>query len=219
MYEELRNIGRIKEWYPYENPCHPENTWLPPGSVQFETFEQAFAVLTKGVSIKNVRFQHGWYTDWSWISLKNTNKWFFDQLDENLNDDCIREVIKYIDILHLIHFVQLNDRFKALTEECFFHLRIFPSTVGAIGLINFRYLLEMFSGSVKELSVSLNAFSTHGFLYDSFKRYILRIIHKCTGPKLKKVYCYGFTWPECENENFDCVLQMFSQRNIGIKFN
>ncbi|XP_055307476.1 myosin heavy chain 95F-like [Sitodiplosis mosellana] len=113
LYEELLNIGGIKDWYPSQDP---EISWQP-GSVQFETFEQAFAVLTKGVSIKN--------------------------LDDKLNDDCICEVIKYIDILHLIHFAQLNVRFKALTEISFLHPRIFPSTVGSMGLINFRYLLEM----------------------------------------------------------------------------
>lgn len=133
-----------------------------------------------------MRVLHLWYTDWSWISSKNTNESFFDQLHNELNDDCIRDVIKHIDVLHLIHFAPLNDRFRALTEKSFMHLRIFPSTVGSMGLINFRYLLEMFCGSVKTLSVSLNAFSTTlGSYSNTFKRYILRTIHKFTGPELK----------------------------------
>lgn len=215
MYEELRSIGQIKEWYPCEDP---QLSWQL-GSVQFEKFEQAFDVLAKGVSIKNVRFLHQCYTNWSWVSAKNTNEIFFKQLDDKLNDDCIREIVKHIDILHLIHFANLNDRFKALTAASFLNLRIHPSTVGSMGLINFRYLLEKFGGSVKTLSVSLNAFSKIlGFYRHSFKRDILKTIYKCTGPKLRAVYCYDFDWPDYEKENFDCILQMFAQRQVEIKF-
>lgn len=213
MHEELQTIGNIEEWF------HCQHIGSLSGSLQLESFEQAFSVLTKGISIKNVHFQHRWYTNWSWICSKNTNP-FFDQLAEKMNDDCIREIIKYMDVLHLIHFAEINNRFKVLTEERFSHLRIFSSTVGSIGLINFRYLLEMYGGSVKELSISLNAFPTiYGFHFDFFKRYILRTIHKCSGPKLKKIYCYDFAWPVYENENFDQVLQMFKLRNIEIIFN
>lgn len=215
MYEELLNYG-LKEWYVSDQL---EESGLS-GCATFKTFEEAFQVLTEGSSIECVHFQHHWYSNWSWIAAKNEDEKFFKALNVQLNDDCIRKLVKYIDILHLIYFARLNERFQVVVKETLIRTHIFPSTVGSIGLINFRYLLEMFKDSIKEIFLSLNAFpSTHGFYFEHIKKCILIIIYTCSGTKLKKIYLYDFNLTESETRNFDYILKLFSEHDIEVELN
>lgn len=214
MYEELLNFG-LEKWYP--NGESNENGLS--GCVVFKTFENAFQVLTEGSSIKCVHFQHHWYSNWSWIPAQNKNEEFFKAIDDQLNDDCIREVIEYIDILNLIYFARINERFQAIVNQKMTHTHILPSTVGSIGLINFRYLLDMFKDSIKEIFLSLNAFrSTLGFYFEHTKIYILQIILTCCGPELKNIHLYDFNLTEKEIENLSYILRLFSERDINVEF-
>lgn len=214
LYQLLLNYG-LEKWYPSDEP--DENGLA--GCIVFKTFQNTFEVLTKGSSIEGVHFQHQWYSNWSWIAAQNENAIFFKEIDEHLNDDCIREVVKYIDVLHSIHFARINVRFHAIVKEQLARIHIFPSTVGLIGLINFRYLLEMFKDSTKEIFLSLNVFpSTHGFYFEYIKKCILQIIFTCSGSKLKNVHLYDFNLTESEIENFN-ILKLFSERDIEIEFN
>lgn len=190
------------------------------GWATFKTFEQAFCVLTKDSPKNRVHFHHRFYSNWPWIARKNLDETFFEAMKEKLNDDCIREIINHIDLLHLIYLAHINEEFEVIVIEKLSRLRIFPSTVGSIGLLNFRYVLQMIGGSLKELSVSLNAFpSTFGFYFDHIKRYVLQVIYSYTGNSLKKIYFYDFNLTESENRNFDHIFRMFSQRGIDVQFN
>lgn len=182
LYDEILKMGP-EEWWPRRSR-QPSKYGII-GSAKFKTFKHAFQVLIKGSSIKFVTFHHRWYSDWFWVS-KNWNDIFFDDMGGQLNDDCIREIIRYIDIPHRVYFASINERFRVLTLEVSHNLCIFPSSFRTIDLMNFRYLLELFGNSVINLSVSLTSFaSTFGFYSSRIKAYILDQIYACTGPNLK----------------------------------
>lgn len=186
------------------------------GWATFKDFEQAFCVLIKDSPINRIHFHHQLYSNWSWIARKSWDETFFEAMEEKLNDDCIREIFNHMDLYHLIYLAHVNE-FKVIAIEKLSRLRIFPSTVGSIGLSNFRYLLQMIGDSLKELSVSLNAFpSTFGFYFDHIKRYILQIIYSYTGIRLKKIYFYDFNLTESENRQFDHLFRLISQRGIQL---
>lgn len=205
----------LEKWWPSE----PSESGIS-GTIEFKSFEQAFQVLIKGSSIESVTFRHTWYSDWSWIASENRDEIFFSAMDEKLNDDCICEIIKYLNIPYCVYFASINERFRAIIlKELSRDLRISPSSVGTIGLINFRYLLETFGNSVINLSVTLTSFpSTLGFYFSHVKTYILVIIYKCTGPNLKNINLYDFNLNERERKNVNDILQLFSQRGIKIKW-
>lgn len=214
MHQELYQHG-LEEWWTSDQSGQSGIY----GCATFNTFENAFKILTKGSSVERVNFQHRWYSNWSWIAAENKNVTFFEEMNEKLNDDCIRKVVEYIGNLHLIYLAHLNERFQAIVEEKMIRTYIFPSTVGSIGLINFRYFLEMFKDSTKEIFLSLNAFpSTYGFYFEHIKRYILEIVYSCTGTKLKTIYLYDFNLTQSETKNFDHILRLFLNRNIEVKF-
>lgn len=136
------------------------------GQAIFKTFEQAFQALIKGSSIEGITLIYNWYTDWSWISSKNSDELFFEAMDLTLNDDCIREIMKYFDVLQCVYFGTISQRFRGLTVcEMSRNLRIFPSTVGRIGLMNWRYLLGLLANSVINISLSLTSFYYYGFIF------------------------------------------------------
>lgn len=128
------------------------------GHVVLDTFENSFNVLSGCLKIKGVRFHNIWYKDWSWFP-EESHCSLFAEIDDALNDDCIREVFKYLDILHLVYLSRMNQRFKALAAEQLSRCHIFPSTTGTIGILNFRYLLETFGNFIKELHLSFHAFA------------------------------------------------------------
>lgn len=187
------------------------------GTAVFGTFQQAFDALVKKSSLKCSTLLNPWYTEWSWIEFKNLDESFFAAIDDKLNDNVICEIMKYIDPLHLVHFASINERFNKLAESR--HLRIFPSTVGTIGLINFRFLLEKFGSTVINISLSLTSFrSFFGFCFSNTKYLILNIIYWFTGPLLKKVRLYDFDLDGSETEEIDSITQLFDQRGIEVKF-
>lgn len=190
------------------------------GFATFQSFEQTFSVLTKGSLINGVRFEHQWYTNWSWIVRENLDSAFFEAISSTLNPDCILQIIKQMDLLHLFYFAHINAQFETLAMTKLSRLRIFPSTVGSIGLMNFRYMLEKIGSSLKELSVSLNAFSLpFGIYFEHTKKYILEIIYTYAGKGLKTIYISDFNLSESEKKNFEYILQLFSQRGTEVQLN
>lgn len=189
------------------------------GFAVFKTFKEAFNVMAMGSSIEDVQLQHRWYSNWSWIKSESAVGTFFSSLIESLNNDCVQEILRHVDLLHLIYIAHINENFKGIVAERLSMLQIFPVNVGSIHLMNFRYLLEMFSGSIKNISLSLNAFSSPLGIYCSYtKSIILRIIYKCSGNELKSVCLYDFNSTEIEMENFDYILQLFSAKGTKIVF-
>lgn len=203
----------LEKWWPSD----PDGECGICGALVFGTFQQAFDVLVKKSSLKCKIFQHYWYTDWSWIGMKNLDASFFAAIDAKLNDNVIREITKYQDPLHLVYFASINERFNSLAVSR--HLRIFPSTVGTIGLMNFRFFLEKFGSSVIKMSLSLISFhSSLGFCYSHHKYLILNIIYWFTGPLLKKVQLYEFDVDESEKEKIDSITNLFDQRGTKVAF-
>lgn len=184
---------------------------------EFNTFQQAFRVLNKYSTINCVHFQHRWYSNWSWIEREHQDGAFFEDIHEELNVDCIREIIDKLDLLHIFYFAHINERCEFIAKKNLSRLHIFPSTVGSIGLMNFRYMLEMIGSSLKEISLSLKAFATlFGFYFDHFKKYILILIYMCAGKELKKISLFDFDLSKTQKLDY---VQLFSERGIQIKFN
>lgn len=203
----------LEKWYPSE-PDKECGIW---GAAVFGTFQQAFDVLVKKSSLKCRTFLHQWYTEWSWIGLKYLDVSFFAAINDKLNDNVIYEITKYLDPLPLLYFASINERFNSLAKSR--HLRIFPSTVGNIGLMNFRFLLEKFGSSVINISLSLISFhSTLGFCFSNNKYLILNIIYWFTGPLLEKVRLYNFDVDAQETEQIGGVVHLFAQRGIEVEF-
>lgn len=189
------------------------------GFATVKTREQAFLALARGSSIQNVYLYHcsKWYSNWSWIESDNYDRTFFKAIADNLHDDCIREITKYLDLQHLIFFAHINDRFRTLALEKK-HLCIFPSTFDSIGLTNFQYLIDMFNSSLTELSLSLNSFpSTFGHYYSHTKGLILQIISEAI--ELRKIHFYDFNFNESEKKDFEYFFELFSKRSIKVTFN
>lgn len=213
MHQELLELG-LEKWYPGD--------WQPEGIngiAIFKTFEQAFHMLAMGSSNEHVQFQHQWYSNWSWMKSESSVGTFISALLDSLNDDCIQEVLKYVDFLQLIYIARLNEKFKIFVVENVKILHISPLNVGTIGVMDLRYIIEMFSG-FKKIHLSLHAFrSCLGFYYKHIKVLILQVIYHCSGGELKAVHLYDFGLSEEELESIDSILQLFSARNIKIEFN
>lgn len=211
MHEELLEKG-IEKWFASRRVCQEPSTNKMIGTVVFKTFKETITVLIKGSSINRVEFRHNWYSNWSWIVADNLKE-FFEALHNTLNDDCVRDVIKYLDLEHIIYFAHFNERFECIANEKLTRIHIFPFTSGPIGLMNFRYLLEMCDDSLTELSISLNAFrTTFGMYTEEVKGHILQIIHECAGTGLKTVNLYDFYL----DESFRHKFEWFLQRDINI---
>lgn len=209
LHAELLEKGSV-EW----------NCWkmhdVTRGTIIFKSFEQAMSVLINGSSIDRVRFVHSWYTDYSWIPDGEQNR-IFKRMHEALNDDCIRHVIKFIDFEHIIKFAHFNDRFKGLAEEKLRCLHIIPSMVGTIGMMNFRYLLNMFGDTMTELSISRNAIqAVFGLYTDAIKNRMLSIICETAGSELKNIFLYDFIQKDTENIEFQNFLELLSMKGIDV---
>lgn len=134
---------------------------------------------------------------------------------DKLNDDCIYEVAKYFDYLHLIYLSRIDQRFKAIVSKKLSRFHVSPSTVGTIDMMNLRYMLGMFSSSIKELSLSLLVFtSTFGFYQDQKIRRVLQIIYDCSGIQLEKIYLHDFHFYKHPNANFEYFVRQCSERGL-----
>lgn len=184
------------------------------GEAIFRTFEQAFHVLTRGLSSVRVRFSDIWCSDWSWIG-DNFDKTFFEMLNNKLSDDCIREISTHLDLPHRIYFAHINERFETIIKEKEKRLCIIPSTVGSINFMIFRYMLSMFGSTSTELSVSLRVFCADGPNNGDTKRFVLEIILNCTEFHAKKIYLLNFNFEENEKKDFKTV---FAERGIEVIF-
>lgn len=157
-----------------------------------KTFEDAHHYLTQGTGIGGVTLTNHLYVDWSWLK-KFPNIEFFNTIDVQLNDDCIREVITHLDLRHLIYFAQINERFSNLSMEKLKTLYICPLTIGSIDVMNLRYILNLSKESLEYLTISIHCFPTiFGIHSDEKKKDVLETIIHFAGEKLKKVRLIGF---------------------------
>lgn len=189
------------------------------GHAIFETFGQTFNALVKGSSIEGVVLSHVWYSDWSWMAAKNLDELFFEAMEVTLNDDCIREILKYFDLPQCLYFGTINQRFGDLAVDVLSrNLRVFPSTVGRIGQMNFRYLLSLIGNSVINISLSLTSFAYFGYIFNGTKIDIMHIIDICTGPQLKKIQLIDFHLDESESLKLAPILQNLKHRGVQVEW-
>lgn len=133
------------------------------GSVRFKNFEAAFFALSQ--HFENISFRHHWYTDWSKYrpdELKVENS-FLDAMFESLNDDCVSEVLKYLNPLQLLYLSKRDVRVSnviASRMASFVTCVNITETIGTIEIMNFQHLLLEFGTNIYDLHISVKAFST-----------------------------------------------------------
>lgn len=212
LHDELKKHGLL-EWSTRINNLGRIN-----GFAELNTFESAFKILSGCLPIKGAYYFNHWYKDWAWIQSENQNKSIFTAIHEELNDDCIREITRYLDYQNLIHFSRFNGRFKDLASERFSRCHINLSAFGSIDVMNFRYFLEIFGSSITQLSLSLSAFpSTFGHYFDDKKINIIQTFFCCSNQlKLKKIYLYEFHLSKTQKERFEYFVTKFSQQGTEL---
>lgn len=167
-----------------------------------KTFEAAFDLLTKGSTVEGVTLHNHWYFDWSWLKKPNPDTDFFNAINENLNDDCICEILNHLDLLHMINFGSMNERFGAILENKLTKLNIRPATVGTIELMNLRYILHLCGDSLRELYISIYSFrSVFGFYSRDRENNVLQTILYFAGESLKQLHLHGFNSIDTETNN------------------
>lgn len=184
------------------------------GKIVCKSFDFAFDLLTEGCSFNGVKFKHKFYIDWSWLSLKCPNVDFFNEINEQLNDDCIREIIKHVDLCHLIYFGTINERFHELVQEKFKVINIVPSNVGSIDIMNLRFILHLSKDSLEELSIAIDCFPTIcGAHSRDQQETILETVHRFAGVELNKVCLHGFKL----DDNMNLLLNMLRDRGVKVE--
>lgn len=183
------------------------------GKVTLNKFEDTFRVLVNGTDVDGAKIYHPSYKDWSWLRKKCSSD-YFGALNNALNDDCIREITKYLDLLHLVYLGEQNKRFNAISEEAMKKLWVHPSTVGQIGTINLRYLLYLSEDTLEELSISIHSFPTvFGIHSNEMKNDLLKTIIFFAGNKLKKVRLNGFRF----GENIKWLRHVLHHRGVQVE--
>lgn len=133
-----------------------------------------------------------------------------------LVDDCILHVMSYLHVLKQAELAEFNDRFKALAAINKHKLVFRAENIGQqIGVMNFRYLLELFGATVEELIIYADSFmpTSFGILCNFSKDVIVHCILNNTGENLRKVTFVDFVPYSCE------MLQKFTRRNVEVYFN
>lgn len=121
-----------------------------------------------------------------------------------LNDDCICEVLKYMNPLQLHcmkqRFLQLigqnNARISTIFDEKmsrkFFRVKINVNTTGVIGIMNLKYLLYVYGNQIEELTISLTAFPSTFGVYTVQIKYDIIFLITTLAKNLKKLNLVGF---------------------------
>lgn len=213
----MSKLHEYLEQYGIENWSLAQGSKGISGIARLKTFEKPFELLSGQTIFEGIYFEHKMYTDWGWIfKFKEADKILFQAMDDELIDDCIYEIMRHLNVLDLIHFAQYNDRCMKLAKSKLSRLQITLATVGTIGMINFRYLINLLGESITELSISLKVFpSVFGFYYDETKEDALRTICNLIKPQLKRVYFYDFNFNKSQNEILH-YLRSLSQRGTEI---
>lgn len=172
------------------------------GTVVFRTFDETFRLLTTGSNTDGVFLFSIFYVDWCWIQKQNLDNIFFKSVEEKLNDDCKYAILNYLDPLHIIFFATINDNFCAIAKEKLKTMKIRPSTVGIIDLMNFRYILNWCGDSLEKLYLSIHCFRSNFCCHSSDrKKHILEIILFFAGENLKFLHLERFDSIDDKIEN------------------
>lgn len=138
-----------------------------------------------------------------------------------LADDCIREVMKHLDLLDLLYISEMNERLEVIAAEKMKRVKFCSDTIGidgTIGILNFAYIISKFRHSIHELSVSMEIFPSYFNHYlDHQKCAVLSIIHRFVGPQLKTINLHKF---DIDNSgkvmNIAYFLTLLTEKNIQV---
>lgn len=135
-----------------------------------------------------VRVSHEWY--FAEMKKKKHFDIILRGMNEGLNDDCILEIMQFLDLIDLLYMANFNPRFRVLASRRS-KFEVHPSVImRRIGLMTLRYALSTLRNAVANLIISMDSiqpdsFSTfHSF---SLKSALAYCIQEYTGPKLKVV--------------------------------
>lgn len=168
------------------------------GTIRFTELSDAINLLSKNHRLnQKITFNNLWFVNWNYIdSFTKEEESFLVEIQKNLPDDCIREVLKHLNSMILVHLSHYDEQFFSLTAEKLKRLEISPLTLDKpIGIMNLCLLLKRCGESLVELHISLDSiqnfasFGSHS-LYDRFA--IIHFIGMFTGTKLKRVDLNAF---------------------------
>lgn len=174
------------------------------GIVCFTDFITAFQILS--FNFDKITFKHLWYTDWSnskpdEIAVGDD---FLEYMFNTLNDDCICEVLKYMNPFQLQYIKQRllglvgqnNDRMSNIFDHMIYskicRVNIDENTFGVIGIMNLKYLLYMYGDQIEELCISITTFPRTFGNYNSDLKYEILFLIASDIRNLKKLKLVGF---------------------------
>lgn len=200
----------IESWTTYNNSTNGLN-----GIIVLKNFLDAFNFLVKSTCIEGVKISNPLYVDWSWMK-KTTHTEFYDAINENLNDDCIREVINWLDLRYLIYFGHINLRFNELAKEKMKLLNICPLNIGLIDVMNLRYMLYLSENSLQTLRISIHSIPTiFGIHPMEKKEAVLQTVLHFAGTKLKRLQLQGFHIDK--NMKLLLLFNMLMERGVTVE--
>lgn len=190
------------------------------GYVRFKHFDDLYTALRYGAN-KGITFYHRFYVPWGTDDLSQ----ILTEMEEHLNDDCIRQVIDHLTWASLIYLSFFNSHYYSLVEEKFRStFKIFnltSSTFGTeIGILNLRQFFNLFGKSLTHFSFCLDSIKDFAFglkLYDCFEKYaVIYTIVNLTGNNLKTLHLKSLKFTDQEKELTAGLLQILRDRNVEV---
>lgn len=139
------------------------------------------------------------------------NDAILDSMMDSLNEDCVMEVLKYLNPLQLQNIgkrdLEISKIINSRMSRAMSCVKITAETVGIIGIMNFYYLLFQYGTKIDELHVSITAFQSTFGLYTCHKYTILFLIQKWAR-NLKTLCLTGF---ELDVQNNAVLGQMYGE--------
>lgn len=185
------------------------------GWVQLSNFRIAYYALRAGSNNHDIVFHHHWYDERN----GKMNIGFLSGIDATLNDDCIREIMDRSEILNLADMANYSERFLHIAKARISTLKIYPMNVGqSFGLMNFRYVLEVFGNEVVNLFISLHSFRRAGANrhYFNTKYAILHLAVFSTSSKLTVVSLESFNFSCGELEKIQPLIDLLRERGVEL---
>lgn len=168
-------------------------------NICFDSFAGAFEALRKEEHTINgctIRLYHQWY--FAELKERKTVDDTLNGMIETLNNDCILEVMKYLDFEDLLYMANYKGHFQALVQKK--ELKLTPSAIPRpIGILTLIRVLQLFVETITSLEISLTSIRPGPFNAYSFfdKCAIIHFIMSYAGVQLTRVTFEGFL----SNEN------------------
>lgn len=137
----------------------------------------------------------------------------YRQIDEALNDDCIREIMIYLDIFELAAMAKFSARFQKIAGQIRTLTITRQTHEKTVTLMELRSILRLlgFGHSVTHLTISMKSFN------QSSQRYICDRLYQYIGPQLRSLTLTSFS---VNTEHFELMKPLLFHLNyLDIEFN